>query len=965
VKDLDERAPLRRKIWWILFWIFGIFLLPTALEKWHVLTSDSAKVLALLLFVSGLNIFFRRLTFRVGILCLLILSFFYWAQPRSLQHFISGVNHHIQDGFFLLRGPQKTSGQVVIVDIDQKSLEEVGQWPWPRSQLAQVLRNIDGDGARVVGFDIVFAESDRLSMGDWVERIQEVGEFPASAQVPNYFDAKQLKSLVLKEWESRLHVENSLWKPEPNRYEESVIEEYLSYQKKRWDSEQKQMAFRYNKAERTYQAVEYSPPKSPMLEMTRSTSELFYLRLPEQAGLNAFFVMNNDTELGEAFREAKVVAGGLFMTDKAARKEYSAENGLSFKESQGMVQALGGSEAKGVFPGIREAMSQVLNVSEIQKKIYHQGMFNIIPDRSGAARYYTMLMNAPVFQQTLVLKNNMSNSEGRDLLDLDRYEIKIASQVFTYSSLALEMLRAGNAYDDISFTEQRGLKGLFLQRQDGFTYDEAHDKNWLSKTSFPELLPERKFIPLDFKGDLPINFKGYGGPWEPESPSNPNTHFTYVSIADVLQERFPGNIFKNKYVLIGSSDSTLSDVIGSPFRAALPGVEVHATVIDNLIAEDYLLDYGASHFLLFLIKNLCAGILLVFCIAYGSAWVAVSATLSSLLVIPSIGYWTLAHNNLVIDVAYPWISAAFLSAVMVYLNFFIEGKDRRFVVSQFSKMVSSEVLEKLRDDPDGASLKGQKAVVSVMFSDIEGFTSISERLEPKDLVELLNDYFTPMTEIILSYDGFIDKFMGDAIMGCWGVPFPDKEHATKACHAALEQQAVLKDVAKQIKYRYDVDIHVRMGLASGQVSAALMGSKNRKSYTIMGDTVNFGSRLESACRNYAVSILISEATYLLVKDEFELRKIDKLLVKGKNIPLYVYELFAVKGDLDESSLEKYRLYEEALKLHWESKWDEALEILEPLKDIDGPSENLANRIEKYKLMPPFEGWDGSFRLLDK
>jgi len=975
----------------VIVWLSLLFLIPFFLEKFHLIQEGMGFVSFFSLLVMGVGIFLDKLSVRIGIAVVIILAMGSIYRPESLSEVIDDLDFQAQDVFFQIRGPKKPSGQVVIVDIDNKSLEAFGQWPWPRAEIAQVIRTLKEDGARVIGFDIVFAEPDRLSLKDWVSRLRNMGigvrsphnagESTLSEEFKGFnLSSSMVKQIVLKDWEKRLTRMDSTFYVEPgipdDLYEQRIISGYQSFAKMLWEEEENTNVLRAARAGLVYRPRPYLESQRPLLEMTRASREMFYLthRLGNRSFLadGGRVIVDNDYELGMAIRDTKAVAGGLFIIENSAGARLSSfRKSEALRETQGMVVSAGIVGANEVFPGMRKALQQVVNVPAIQSMCYHQGTFNITPDQSGTARYYTMLMDAPIFQESLVLKPGKESLDGEALLDPNNYEVKIISHTITYPSIALEMIRAANGYDEVVPGFLNRKRGLFLRRIQGFHYGNAPDLNlgagkrvqYYSKDIFANILPQERFIPLDFRGDFLINYLGYGGRWQPEYQYGPEYYIPYFSLADVVKKTFTSGSFKDKYVLIGSSDPTLSDLIGSPFRPAFPGMEVHATVLDNLIKGDYLVEYEHWEVLFTFFGILLGGAALVVLIAYARMWVAMLATLVVLVGLPIFSYFALSQGHTAIHFVYPWNCMVLLSAVTVLVNFFVEGRDRRFVVAQFSKMVSPQVLQKLRDDPKSVALGGQRSVVSVLFSDIKGFTTISEALDPKKLVELLNDYFTPMTDIILSHDGFIDKFIGDAIMGCWGVPLADKDHAIKACRAACEQQRVLVGVAKSIKQHYDVDISVRIGIASGEVSAAMMGSESRKSFTVMGDIVNLGARLEPACGDYGVKILMSESTYEFVKDDFETRCVDKLVVKGKTVPAPIYELLGEKGMVSAELLEVVRHYTKALELHWDRQWQAALDALEEAKAViadDHPSEVLAQRIRSYMETPPPPQWNGAY-----
>ena len=995
-----QREEGKKRYWsrWrqlaVIVWLASLFAVPLALEQLGLISLSVGFIPFSLVLVAGVGVFLDRLALRVGIALVIIFGIGTVYRPDAVSIVLEGLNFRMQDAFFKMRGPRKPTGQVVIADIDERSLKEVGQWPWPRTEIAKAVDVMAADGARVIGFDVVFAEKDRLSLQDWAQRLQTMGvsvsvteqvaaaadSLPLAAVQPGVEALSDysvppdgIRRIVLADWERRLSKLDPSFFVEPSLSEAEkealITERYIAYRKEWWEEEEKTNVSRLQRVGIDYEARAYTPPARPLLEMSQTSRELFYIqeRIADGSILDrdGKLVLDNDAELGRALREARSVAGGLFITETSAGAKMSFYRKYeSHRQTQGMVVSKGiQGDVVHVLPGIRHALKQVVNVPELQQQVFHQAMFNIVPDQSGAARYYTMIMNAPVFQESLVLKPEKANLGGAALLNPDNYDTRIISQQYTYPSLALEMLRTANGYDDVEVGYLDETRGLFLRRSRGFRYPGCENDDSCTVEQFPELLPDQNFIPLDFKGDLLINFCGFGGRWQPEFTYGPDYYFPYYSLADIVQGNLPPGTFKDKYVLIGSTDPTLSDLVGSPFRPAFPGLEVHATMLDNLINGDYIVDFGQWTILYTFLGVLIGGAVLSIIIAYTAAWIAAASTVAVLTALPALGYYGIAQGGFVFNFVYPWLAVAVASAVVTFVNFFVEGRERRFVANQFSKMVSPDVLHKLRDDPAGVSLAGQRAVVSVQFSDVVGFTTISEALSPKRLVALLNDYFTPMADIILGNDGFIDKFMGDAIMAVWGVPFADNGHSRKACLSALQQRKKLQEISAALDKEYGCIIQVRLGIATGEVSAALMGSENRKSYTVMGDTVNLGARLEPACKDYGCDILICQQTYDEVKEEFVARCVDKLVVKGKTVPVPVYELMGLREEATDSQLKLVTLFDQAMDQYWNQQWDEVLVTLDRVLEIDPddqPAQKLQLRVNEFKLAPPPEDWDGSF-----
>lgn len=292
---------------------------------------------------------------------------------------------------------------------------------------------------------------------------------------------------------------------------------------------------------------------------------------------------------------------------------------------------------------------------------------------------------------------------------------------------------------------------------------------------------------------------------------------------------------------------------------------------------------------------------------------------------------------------------------MGLLHIFTNWRERRRVKGMFSSMVSGDVLKYLEEHPETFSLSGEERVATMFFSSIHGFVPIAEALDPQDLVRLVNRVLSPMTDIIMENQGYIDKYEGDAIMAVWGVPRSMQEHAKLACWAALECQEKMLEIRPELKNEFGLDVRVRMGLNSGQVSAGNMGSERRFSYTVMGEAVNQAARFEPANKDYGTSIMIGEATYEAAREHIEARLLDILVVKGKGRPLKVYELVSKKGQLSTEMQAVLDLFGKGLSLHWERDWDEALECFEEalrIRPDDGPAKGMVQRVRAYRECPP-------------
>jgi class 3 adenylate cyclase/CHASE2 domain-containing sensor protein len=914
-----------------MIWIGVYLIVPLILSYfWHL-----HWMLLYLLFLPLLLFpFTKHMSLRVALVVVMATSAMGLPQLQgaTFGQFMKELNYRVRDAFFKIRGFLPLSEQIVLVDLNPQSIEELGQWPWPRTWIAQALENLQRDGAKVIGFDIVFSEADRTSLGDWYQRLSNMG---LTVDVPGEQEGwgikvERVKMLLLKEWHQRLVEKGVLLQPLVG--DESPIEAFLSYEdaiiKRVVDS--KLIGVDFQRGE--------SFDKAHVLEqMLRNSRELFFLSgqaiMKGLQGEKLEVIMDNDAYLGAAFERDNVVAGGFLLFGRREIGDFERGPGTHFKSRVPIYYA------DGLLPFLPSGTFSIGNTEKIHSKVTNQGLFNIVPDSLGTARYYSLAYKAPHLTQTLEPKEGVT---GEGLLDPDNY---IAKQIVDYEvvpSLALEMLRIGEGYSGMEVRDSGGHLGLHLLR--GQPSDEY-------------------VVPIDTCGEMLINFFNHGRPFQADSAlSYPKSHyFQYVSLSDVIKGSFPEGTFKDKYVLIGSTDPTHHDFIPSSYSSAHPGLAVHANALEMLLTNRFLIDSPQLFALYIFLFNLIGGMLWAVIIAYADA--LVSAIYGTLLIVcvPLVSYYLFARLEVVIDLIYPWLSLGSVSATGILMNYFTVGKESRFITKQFSTMVSEELLNKIKQDPHSVSLAGHKAQVTVMFSDVANFTTISEKLPPATLVKVLNDYLTPMTHIILARRGFIDKFIGDAIMACWGIPYPDEEHAVNACYACLEQQVKIEEIASKIRKEYEIDVYVRMGVATGEVSAALMGSEQRKSYTVMGDTVNLAARLEPACKDYHCKVLISEGAYLAAREKIVARCVDKIVVKGKSQAIAVYELIGKAGEVEQKVLEMIDLFERGLKSYWERRWDESLEYMARVLAIvsdDYPAQSMIKRIEEFKLHPPPESWQG-------
>lgn len=425
-------------------------------------------------------------------------------------------------------------------------------------------------------------------------------------------------------------------------------------------------------------------------------------------------------------------------------------------------------------------------------------------------------------------------------------------------------------------------------------------------------------------------------------------------------------LFKDKIVFIGTTAAGTYDLRAVPIEPFSPGVLIHMTALDNLLTGNAL--RRAPFWTLALTTLvLCLGLALGFAAVPRTAFKVGLAVGGALAYYGAVTYAFVRHQ-LWLDLVVPEGALALtytLSATAEYLR---EGRQRRLLRSAFDRYMAPDVVDEIMRHPESVKLGGEKKELTVFFSDVAGFTSISEQLTPEVLVEIINQYLTLMTGIILRHRGNVNKYLGDGIMAIFGAPRGDPDHAAQACFAALEVQAAHVELNRDLTARGFKPLTTRVGINSGPIVVGNMGSQVRMEYTAMGDSVNLSSRLEGANKFYHTLILLGPRTYELARDVIEAREVDLLRVKGKEQPVAVYELMGRKGELSPERRRLVALYLEGLAAYKRREFEEArVKFTEALglDPADGLCQVYLKRAEEYLIHPPPEDWDGVYELKSK
>ncbi|MFC1554628.1 CHASE2 domain-containing protein [candidate division KSB1 bacterium] len=423
---------------------------------------------------------------------------------------------------------------------------------------------------------------------------------------------------------------------------------------------------------------------------------------------------------------------------------------------------------------------------------------------------------------------------------------------------------------------------------------------------------------------------------------------------------------ENKVFVYGLTAAGTHDLNPMPYNNRYPMVGLYPNILNTLITGDFLKRvpfYAEALVILFL--GLLTGVLVPRFKPLTGAIIFLLLLFGYIFLVQYLfegpGYW--------LDVLGPVsVILTGFTAITVY-SFFSEEKEKKMIRGMFSRYVTKSVVDELIKNPDMLKLGGEKKVLTVFFSDVAGFTTLSEQLSPEDLVSLLNEYLTIMTEIILKYDGMVDKYEGDAIMAVFGTPIMFDDHALRACYVSLEMQEELIKLRTQWKQEGKPELYVRIGLNTGPMVAGNMGAASRLDYTVMGDSVNLGSRLEGANKQYGTYIMISEFTYEVAKNEIEVRFLDSIRVKGKLEPVKVYELIGRKDVGISKEMEEIReFYSKGIEQYLSKNWDKSIEYFNRALEIDEndePSKVYIQRCKAFKENPPPEQWDGVFTMTTK
>jgi adenylate cyclase len=548
-----------------------------------------------------------------------------------------------------------------------------------------------------------------------------------------------------------------------------------------------------------------------------------------------------------------------------------------------------------------------------------------------------LLRNVGVLEHAAAGRGLFTINPERDGI-VRRVPMIMQAQGLTMPSLSFEMLRVASGSGTILIkAEKAGIKSLGVK---GFQ------------------------IPTDNNGQLWVHFAR-------------NDSSLYVPAINVLDRTVAPDKIAGKLVLIGTSAVGLNDIKTTPVSPSMPGVEIHAQVIESALAGAVISQPIYGIVIEFMAALLFGILVIAFAPLFGPVTlVALGAVFASALIGTSWYFYT--QHRLLIDFTYPLLSTTSIYLTLIFSSFVREQQQRKQIRTAFSRYVSPALVAQL--SPEKLVLGGEEREMTIMFSDMRGFTSISEtyKRDPQGLTALMNRFLTPLTNAILDRKGTIDKYMGDAIMAFWNAPLDDKEHQLNACEAALDMLERVdelnqaREIEAQDEGRPFIPLNVGVGLNTGTCVVGNMGSDMRFDYSVFGDSVNLASRLESQSKEYGFPIIVGSKTALAVKDKFAILELDFIMVKGKKEPEVIYAIAGREDTAQSGHFQRLRnLTIEMLACYRGRDWDGALAAIErgrrtdEVRSLELLFHLYEARIRLHQENPPPEDWDGAFALLTK
>ena len=829
-------------------------------------------------------------------------------ENNTFYSFLFEFNNKIYDTFFKNKQERQKSENVFLIDIDEDSVRELGRWPWSREIIATIWDNSMKNGVKVIANDIIFSEAQNKKADGRLEEV--IKKYPAQIILGTFGEG-------------------------PILYENPPYQDYCFVESFRRSGGDKIVTLNatltFDDSNSQFEQLFFSNELKAIFDNLDEQFEAAYLKRINKTSLKDLDFYQKNSLAAEKSRNLVNYCYRWLQDDDEYLKD--ASQGL-LKSYDSTLNRIAGFEKlpslNDKIKKFKEDVNQLLipqyaswpaNINEVQTAAEYTATFNAYLDFDGVIRHYPLIYRA----------GNKTNLSFIPSLALQTYLLATGYQAVFIPKLENNVKTISNV----------------------IIRDNENEKDVMT-------------LPIDSNGRLIINYYGR------------KNSIPYVSARELFHDDNPEMVIhlngepikvnkkewlKGKSAVLGPTATGIFDLRNTPVEKDLPGVEIHLSVLANLFDQSFT-KIPRNEFKISIAALLFLTVTMVGLFLYTNLLIASIYLIVINYVIYKVALFNFSHN-LYFELLAPTIlfTASIYIVFLIYIYFF-ETRKSKEIKNTFSKYVSKEIVEEILKNQENLELKGQKLNMTVFFSDIRSFTTLSEQMDPQELSLMLNKYFTPMSEMIFGTNGTIDKFMGDAIMALFGAPLNYPDHPQKACLAALKCFEKLAEMNEDFKKRNWPEIKIGIGLNTGIMVAGNIGSDQIQSYTVIGDEVNLGQRLESLTKSYQVKILISESTYLAVKAEFVAREVDFVRVKGKNRAVKIYEL--ISQGTNHKDMVYFDSYHVALNLFFSKKFNEAEVAFTDLlkqKPEDYLCQMYLERSQYCQKVPVPADWDGVFERL--
>lgn len=863
------------------------------------------------------------------------------------------------------RGPIEPKEKIAILAVDDASLNQIGRWPWSRDKIAELVDRLMSQGAKVLAFDMVFSEPQIEKANQIIANLEKEDRLPPEAkpviqEIKSQLQPDQILANTLKKYNEQLIMGtfyDNMDKPLRHPYQDLCYTEafkrsqgYLVRKIETWPLFIFNEYYNKNSKQQTF-VFENSPFEEyfkPIFEKIEiEETEKFVRQHLEKTTSDQLTPMEQSQIMAQKENSLREYCGTWLLEKEDRYFSYWEEN----------WSKLVANEPQLANTKLREELDKIKGYMFINP-IIQTGRWTIdIPDLANAAAHFGSfaayldpdgtIRRSPLFYRTGARQEDLTPS-----LALQAYLVSSGYQAY------------------ISLNQDRSdIFGRFNTRQFAVAKLDIKD---------PETDQTKFAIPIDHRGRLIINYAGPQMAY-PHLPASElfhdrpkikimKTRYDQTVKKTILEEALVdrAEFIKDRIFVLGATAIGVYDLRVTPLEENYPGVETHVNVLANLMSQNFLKTHP-KEFLIMVLSLLCLGIGVSFLLNYVGALSGLFTTAMIIVGLVAFDWFFLFKKGIVAGIVFPIMEVSFIYIAMTFVKYFTEERKKKYLRATFSKYVSPAIVDEILKDPENIQLGGRKQKMSVFFSDVRGFTTISEKLDPQVLASVLNEYLTPMTYIVFNNKGTLDKYMGDAIMAFFGAPIFFEDHAKYACRCALQSIDKLKELQEAFRKRGLPVIDIGIGINTYEMSVGNMGSDIVRSYTVMGDGVNLGSRLEGINKEYGTRIIISEFTFNEIKNDFTCREVDWVRVKGKLQPIKIYELIS-EGPTNELQRSNINLYNEGYSLYRELRFQEALDRFQKALSInpeDPVSKLYVERCLEYLAEAPPANWDGVFVMKTK